>query len=118
MTSINSEQVAPRKIKLASTLLEIILQKIQEIFGVNIIEAPNLDTTIGHAAGTIKERVKSLHNFFKRKDIHAIMSFWGGNNTHQILEYLDYDLIRNHPKILIVYSDTFSCFQQSLTRPV
>ena len=108
LTSINAEQVAPRKIKLASTLLEIILQKIQEIFGVNIIEAPNLDTTIGHAAGTIKERVKSLHNFFKRKDIHAIMSFWGGNNTHQILEYLDYDLIKNHPKILIGYSDTTS----------
>jgi muramoyltetrapeptide carboxypeptidase len=81
-------------------------KRIQDFFGVNIIEAPNLDVEAGHSAGTIKERVKSLHDFFKRKDIHAIMSFWGGFNTHQILEYLDYDLIKNNPKILIGYSDT------------
>lgn len=81
-------------------------KRIQDQFGLNIIEAPNLDITSGHTAGSIKERVKSLHDFFKRKDIHAIMSFWGGFNTHQILEYLDYDLIKNNPKILIGYSDT------------
>lgn len=82
--------------------------RIQELFGGNIIEAPNLDVQIGHAAGSIKDRVKSLHDFFKRKDIHGIMSFWGGFNTHQILEYLDYELIKNHPKILIGYSDSSS----------
>lgn len=81
-------------------------QRLHELFGINIVEAPNLDRQVGHAAGTIKERVKILHDFFKRKDIHAIMSFWGGFNTHQILEYLDYDLIKKHPKILIGYSDT------------
>lgn len=81
-------------------------KRIREQLDLNIIEAPNLDFTNGHSAGSIKERVKSLHDFFKRKDVHAIMSFWGGYNTHQILEYLDYDLIKNHPKILIGYSDT------------
>jgi len=73
---------------------------------VNIVEAPNIDLESGHSAGTIKERVKSLHTFFRRKDIHAIMSFWGGFNTHQVLEYLDFDLIQKNPKILIGYSDT------------
>lgn len=34
------------------------------------------------------------------------MSFWGGFNTHQVLEYLDYDLIKKNPKVLIGYSDT------------
>lgn len=81
-------------------------QRIQQHFGLNVIEAPNLDLLAGHAAGTIKERVKSLHDFFKRKDIHGIMSFWGGMNTHALLEYLDYDLIKRHPKVLIGYSDT------------
>jgi muramoyltetrapeptide carboxypeptidase len=81
-------------------------ERIKTLFGVNIVEAPNIYDLVGHSAGSIKDRVKSLHNFFKRKDIHAIMSFWGGFNTHQILEYLDYDLIKNHPKILIGYSDT------------
>lgn len=81
-------------------------KRIKEEFGLNIIEAPNLDLQTGHSAGTIKERVKSLHDFFRRKDIHGIMSFWGGFNTHQVLEYLDYDLIKKNPKVLIGYSDT------------
>lgn len=80
--------------------------RIRDFFGVQIIEAPNLDTDLGHAAGSVKERVKSLHDFFKRKDIHGIMSFWGGFNSHQVLEYLDYDMIKSHPKILMGYSDT------------
>lgn len=80
--------------------------RIRDLFGVRIIEAPNLDQDLGHAAGPVNERVKSLHNFFKRKDIHGIMSFWGGFNTHQVLEYLDYDLIKKYPKILMGYSDT------------
>lgn len=81
-------------------------QKIKELFGLNIVEAPNLDSELGHSAGSIKERVDSLHRFLKRKDVHGIMSFWGGMNTHEILEYLDYELIKNNPKVLIGYSDT------------
>lgn len=81
-------------------------ERIKESFDLNVIEAPNLDTQVGHTAGNIKDRVKSLHDFFKRKDIHGIMSFWGGMNTHHVLEYLDYDLFKRHPKVLIGYSDT------------
>lgn len=81
-------------------------KRIKEEFGLNIIEAPNLDHQTGHTAGTVKERIKSLHDFIKRKDIHGIISFWGGFNTHQVLEYLDYDLIKKNPKVVIGYSDT------------
>lgn len=81
-------------------------ERIHDLFGLNIVEAPNIDEQVGHSAGSIKERVDSLHRFFKRKDIHGIMSFWGGFNTHQILEYLNYDLIKKNPKVLIGYSDT------------
>lgn len=83
-------------------------KKLKDLFGFNLIEAPNIDQVDGHSAGTVKDRVKSLHQFFKRKDIHGIISFWGGNNSHQILEYLDYDLIRKNPKVLVGYSDTTS----------
>lgn len=81
-------------------------KRIKDLYGLNVIEAQNIDSETGHTAGSIKERVKSLHDFFKRKDIHEIMSFWGGFNTHQVLEYLDYDLIKKNPKVLIGYSDT------------
>jgi muramoyltetrapeptide carboxypeptidase len=74
--------------------------------GFNIIEAPNCRTMTGHTAGTIKERVKSLHDFFKNKKIDGILSYWGGFQSHQLLEYLDFDLIRRNPKPFIGFSDT------------
>jgi len=48
---------------------------------------------------------KAIHDFFKREDIGCIMAFWGGFNTNQLLDHLDYDLIKSNPKIFIGYSD-------------
>ncbi len=81
-------------------------QRLYDLFGLHIVEAKNIDLECGHTAGSIKERVNSLHRFFKQKNIHGIISFWGGFNTHQILEYLDFDLIKKNPKVLLGYSDT------------
>ena len=57
--------------------------------GLNIVEAPNLRTQYGHAAGTIQERVNALHGFFEDPKIDAIMAYWGGFQSHQLLEHLD-----------------------------
>ncbi len=77
-----------------------------EARGFEWIEAPNTRTTYGHSAGTVRDRVRALHAFFRDPKIDAILSFWGGFQSHQLLEYLDYDLIRRHPKPLLGYSDT------------
>lgn len=74
--------------------------------GFEIVEAPNCRKFVGHSAGSIKERVKALHDFFRNPKIAGILSYWGGYQSHQLLEYLDYDLIRRHPKPLIGFSDT------------
>ncbi|OFZ22862.1 MAG: hypothetical protein A2X94_17560 [Bdellovibrionales bacterium GWB1_55_8] len=73
--------------------------------GFNLVEAPNCRLNVGHSAGSIKERVKALHAFFRDPKIHGIIAYWGGFQSHQLLEYLDYDLIRKHPKPLIGFSD-------------
>lgn len=70
-----------------------------------IVEAPNCRTVHGHAAGTVKERVDALHGFFADPEIDGIIAFWGGLNTHQLLEYLDWELIARNPKPLVGYSD-------------
>ena len=74
--------------------------------GFNIVEAANCRKVFGHTAGTIKERVASIHNFFRDKKIDGILSYWGGFQSHQLLEYIDYDLIRKYPKPFIGFSDT------------
>lgn len=58
-----------------------------------------------HTAGSISLRINDIHNFIERDDIGCIMAFWGGFNTNQLLDYLDYDLIKSNPKIIIGYSD-------------
>ncbi|OFZ53421.1 MAG: hypothetical protein A2428_10140 [Bdellovibrionales bacterium RIFOXYC1_FULL_54_43] len=74
--------------------------------GFKIAEAPNCRKTFGHTAGTIKERVAALHQFFRDNKIDGILSYWGGFQSHQLLEYIDYDLIRKNPKPFIGFSDT------------
>jgi muramoyltetrapeptide carboxypeptidase len=83
--------------------------------GFEIVEAPNCQRDHGHTAGTIEERVDALHAFFADPDIDGIVAFWGGLNTHQILEYLDWELIAGHPKPLVGYSDV-TCLSNAITQ--
>jgi muramoyltetrapeptide carboxypeptidase len=77
-------------------------------YDLKIVEAKNLYHEVGHSAGTIKERVEAFHALIRNKKIKMLVSFWGGFQTHQVLEYLDFDLIKKNPKIIIGYSDTTS----------
>jgi muramoyltetrapeptide carboxypeptidase LdcA involved in peptidoglycan recycling len=52
-----------------------------------------------------QERAGEINNFFGRRDIDCLMAFWGGHTASEVLGYLDYDLIRKNPKIIIGYSD-------------
>lgn len=83
--------------------------------GFDIVEAPNCRSKYGHAAGTIEERADALHAFFADPDIDGIIAFWGGLNTHQILEYLDWELIAENPKPLVGYSDV-TCLSNAITQ--
>lgn len=57
-------------------------------------------------SSSIKSRVADLHAAFADPMIHVIMTTIGGFNCNELLPYLDYDLIRNNPKIFCGYSDT------------
>jgi muramoyltetrapeptide carboxypeptidase len=76
--------------------------------GFNLVEASNCRKLTGHTAGSIEERVQEFHRFFEDPKIDAILSFWGGYNSHQMLEHLDFDLIKRNPKPFIGYSDITS----------
>lgn len=53
----------------------------------------------------IESRISDLHDAFLDTNVKAILTVIGGFNVNQILSYLDYDLIKNNPKILCGYSD-------------
>lgn len=56
-------------------------------------------------SGTPEERVAGLHAAFSDPDVKGIISFIGGNNSNQLVDLLDYDLIRKNPKVFVGYSD-------------
>lgn len=56
-------------------------------------------------SSSVKSRVDDLHEAFCDRNVKAVFSVIGGFNSNQILKYLDYDLIKNNPKILCGYSD-------------
>ena len=56
-------------------------------------------------SSSIQSRVEDLHDAFLDKNVKAILACNGGSNVNQILEYIDYSLIENNPKILCGFSD-------------
>ena len=64
-----------------------------------------LKTNEGYLAGSDKLRASELNKFFADDEVDAILCFGGGYGCTRILDLLDYDLIRKHPKLLIGFSD-------------
>lgn len=56
-------------------------------------------------SSSIQSRVADIHDAFRDKKVKAILSVIGGFNSNQLLKYLDYDVIRDNPKIICGYSD-------------
>jgi len=62
---------------------------------------------LGYSA-TAKQKAEDINNMFKNKEIKAIFCASGGANSNSTFEYLDYELIKNNPKILCGFSDSTS----------
>lgn len=59
----------------------------------------------GYLAGEDELRAAELNASFADPEVRAIFCLRGGYGSMRILERLDYDLIRRHPKLLVGYSD-------------
>lgn len=65
-------------------------------------------------SSSIQSRVEDLHDAFRDKNVKGILTAVGGFNSNQILKYLDYNLIKNNPKILCGLSD-ITALQNAIT---
>ncbi len=61
--------------------------------------------TIPYTAGEEEDRAQDIMEFVRDKEVKAIISFIGGYNTNQLLKYLDFEIIKKNPKIIMGYSD-------------
>ncbi len=56
-------------------------------------------------SSSIVSRVEDFHDAFRNPEVKAVFSVIGGFNSNQLLRYLDWDLIKQNPKIFCGYSD-------------
>ncbi|TDD14605.1 LD-carboxypeptidase [Nonomuraea diastatica] len=73
--------------------------------GYQVRFAPSACSTGDYTAGSPEERAEDLHRLFADPSVTAIVTAIGGNNSNQLLDLLDFDLIAANPKLLIGYSD-------------
>jgi len=91
--------------------------KNMESLGLKVKPGKNLRALRGFTAGTDSERLEDLHGMFADPEVDAVWCARGGYGCTRLLPDIDFDLIRNNPKILIGYSDitalTTAIFQQT-----
>ena len=73
--------------------------------GYNVKWGKNVLKTNKYLAGTDNERLEDLHNAFKDKEINAIIALRGGYGAIRLINKIDYNLIKQNPKIFAGYSD-------------
>lgn len=59
----------------------------------------------GFNAGTDEQRLEDLHRMFEDPGVQGIWCARGGYGCTRILPMIDYDLIKNNPKVFLGYSD-------------
>lgn len=68
----------------------------------------NFYSNTNEYSATAKEKAKDINEMFKDKQVKMIWCAKGGENSNTTFEYLDYELIKDNPKIICGYSDITS----------
>src|SRR3989344_6044897 len=80
-------------------------KKLIEEMGFKIKEGKTIGKKRWWMAGTPKKVAEDINSMFADKNIKAIFAQTGGYSAMYVIEYLDYELIRNNPKPFIGMSD-------------
>jgi muramoyltetrapeptide carboxypeptidase len=59
----------------------------------------------GYLGGSVSERLDDLHAMFADPAVNAVFAIRGGYGSAQLLDRIDYGLLRKNPKIFLGYSD-------------
>jgi len=98
--------IAPsRSMKIISDANKVLAIQAIEKLGLNLTFGKNVDECDIMLSSSIQSRVQDLHEAFADKNIKAILAVIGGYNSNQLLDSIDYELIKQNPKILCGFSD-------------
>jgi len=90
---------------ISPTNREIANDRLSEL-GFKLSFGKNVEENDDFNSSSIKSRVADLHKAFLDTKVKAIFTVIGGFNCNQLFKYIDWEIIKNNPKIFIGYSDT------------
>ncbi len=73
--------------------------------GLNVKFARHASQNNGYVSGSVEERVADIHEAFSDPTCSLVIASIGGDHCNQLINHLDYELIKANPKIVIGYSD-------------
>lgn len=79
-----------------------------EEMGYHVVIGKNVNKTRGFVAASEEDRAEDLNEMFRRDDIDAVFVTQGGYGTAQLLDLIDFDAVKNNPKIFTGFSDITS----------
>lgn len=95
------------------------VKRLKDVFGLEVVAMPYSLKGSEFIYNHPEARAEDLMNAFKDPSIKAIFSNIGGVESIRLLPYIDFDVIRNKPKIFMGFSDTtiahFICLKAGLT---
>ena len=115
--------IIPEKLKIGDTIgvvapsNPIINENIEEInkakeiienLGFKVKFSKKLFSNTNGYSASAKEKAEDINEMFRDKDVKMIWCAKGGENSNSTFEHLDYELIKQNPKIICGYSDITS----------
>jgi len=81
-------------------------ERLEKEFSLNVVTMPNALKECDYLYKHPEMRAKDLMDAFENKNIKGIFTMIGGDDSLRLIPYIDYEIIKNNPKIFIGYSDT------------
>lgn len=101
--------VAPSDPVIGNNIEEIEKAKqIVEQAGFKVKFSKNLFSNTNEYSATVQEKAEDINAMFLDKEVKMIWCAKGGENSNTIFDYLNFEIIKNNPKIICGYSDITS----------
>ncbi len=113
----NSSRILPARLKkndlvglvtpsssITEVQLEETVQKLTDL-GYRVYYQDSVLDEYGYLAGKDTDRAAEIMHMFSNKNVDAVLCVRGGYGAIRILDLLDYNIIKQNPKLLLGYSD-------------
>ena len=83
-------------------------KQIAENLGFKVKFSKNIFSNTNGYSATAKEKAEDINSMFEDKEVKMIWCAKGGENSNSTFEYLDFEKIKENPKIICGFSDITS----------